>query len=115
MKMFKNKFAIGGLVIVLAAIGWYSYSKSKATSAPVRYVTAKVIKGTLTSSVNGTGQVSVLNQLDIKPQGSGQVTSVRVKEGQQVKSGDIIATLDQQTAINQVNQARVSVAQAQAA
>jgi HlyD family secretion protein len=84
------------IIIIFALIGggYFGYNKFNSSSAENSYVLATVEKGTLITSIPGTGQVSALNQLDIKPEVSGDILSVKVKNGQEVKMGTIIAQID---------------------
>lgn len=102
------------LLMVILTGGYYWYTKAAGTATVVRYLTAQVEKGTLVASVSGTGQVEASDQIDLKPQTDGRLTKVSAKENQEVKTGDIIAVIDQQSAANSVAQARASLEQAQA-
>jgi RND family efflux transporter MFP subunit len=104
------------LIILLVAGygGYYGYQKYLKPAAPVRYVTQAAEKTTITVSVAGSGQVSELNKLDIKPLGSGALTAVKVKNGDKVRSGQVIATIDQRSSQVSINQARASLANARA-
>ncbi len=116
----RHKIITALVIIVLAGGGYFLYTKMQSTaSAQTRYVTSTVKKQTIVSSVSGTGQVLALNQIDIKPatgstQSANTVTSVNVQAGQEVKVGQIIATLDQKNALLAINQAKASLASAQA-
>ncbi|MDB4939896.1 MAG: hypothetical protein JWO40_321 [Candidatus Doudnabacteria bacterium] len=114
IKLLLRKKSVWAVIAIIVIGGGYYYNKTSAKLTPVRYVTAAVQTGTITSSVTGTGQVAVSDQVDVKPQGSGTVTSVRVHQGDQVKAGQVIATVDAQSAVNQINQAKVTLMQAQA-
>ena len=84
-------------VIVLVAVlggGYWGYNKLTSTALDTRYVTAKVEKGTIISSISGSGQVSASNQLDIKPKVSGEITAVYIKAGQEVNAGAILAAVN---------------------
>lgn len=109
-----HKFKTAIIAIIIMAIAWYWYKATHASVATVKYITAAVQKQTLVSYVSGTGQVEASNQMDIKPQTDGRLTSVRVQQNQQIKTGDIIAIIDQQSAANSVAQAKASLEQAQA-
>lgn len=112
LKGHKNKIIIAAILV--AGVSFWIYQSRASGSTAVRYVTAPVTKGTITSAVSGTGQVAASDQVDLKPQTSGTLTNVAVKQDQQVKAGDIVATVDSQSAVNQVNSAKASLAQAQA-
>ncbi|MCL5775224.1 MAG: efflux RND transporter periplasmic adaptor subunit [Patescibacteria group bacterium] len=112
--ILKRKRLLIGILIVALAIGYWYYQKSKTGSTAVQYVTQPVTKGTLVVSVTGTGQAETSDQMDIKPQTDGRITALNVKNNQQVKGGDVIAIIDQQSAANSVAQARANLEQAQA-
>ena len=82
------------ILIVVLGGGYLLYKRSAASTTQTRYVLGTVQRGNVTVAVSGSGQVSASNQVDIKPKVSGDVLSVNVTAGQQVKKGDIIATLD---------------------
>jgi HlyD family secretion protein len=101
------------ILLVVAYGGYYIYGKLTDTSGETRYVMSAVTKGTLISSVSGSGQVSASNQIDIKPKVSGDIVSIKVKSGQMVKAGDAIATLDATDALKAVRDAQVNLETAQ--
>ncbi|MFA5831019.1 MAG: efflux RND transporter periplasmic adaptor subunit [Candidatus Paceibacterota bacterium] len=97
------------LFLILAVGGYYGYKKMTDTSAEIRYVMAVVAKGTLISSVSGSGQVSASNQIEIKPKVSGDVAGINVKDGQMVKAGNVVARLDATEAQKAVRDAEVNL------
>lgn len=115
LNFFKQHKVIS-IVIVLAVIaggyGWYK--KAHGSSAAIQYVTAAAEKTTITAGVSGSGQVSEQNKVDIKPLSSGRLVSVNVKQGQTVKAGQVLATIDERTAALSLTQAKTQLASAQA-
>lgn len=103
-----KKLSIFILLVILGA-GYYIYRARTNVPAPTQYILGTVDRGTLTVSVSGSGQVSASNQVDVKPQVSGAVTSVKVTEGQTVKIGQILATLDATDAYKTVRDASLSL------
>lgn len=96
-------------IIILALLvtgGYFSYQKWFAKTTTIKYITGKVEKGTLTSSVSGTGQISASDQVDIKAKASGEVLKINVASGQEVKSGAIIAQIDATDAAKSVRDAK---------
>jgi len=76
---------------------------------------AAVEKGTLIVSVSGSGQVSALDQIDIKSTVSGEIAYIDVKNGQEVKAGTLIAQLDTRDAQKAVQDAEINLANAELA
>jgi len=106
-KTHKKMTVVLFLVFILA--GYYGFKKATDTSGETRYIMAAITKGTLISSVSGSGQVSATNQVEIKPKVSGDIVSLNVKSGQTVKAGAIIATLDAADARKAVRDAEVNL------
>ena len=99
------------IIFILIIFGcWYGYSKYKsAISAKSKYVISDVKKGSVISSVSGSGQVSSSNQVLIKSQTSGDIISVNVVVGQAVRAGDLIASVDARDARISLENAKISM------
>lgn len=97
--------------IILIAVALFSYYllKSKGNTE-TRYVTSSVVKGNIIVSVSGTGQVESLDSIDINAKTSGDITYVPVKVGQEVKRGDLIASIDSRDAKIALENAQISLA-----
>ncbi len=108
----KGKIILFGLIISVS--GYFAWDKLFAKEENTRYITAGVERGVLTSSISATGQVSALNQVDLKPLSSGQITAVNVKPGDVVKKGKVLVALDQRDASVSVLQAKSSYASTEA-
>jgi len=81
------------LAIFIIAVGWPT--TKKVTAKPEQnYETAKVQKEDLTDTVSASGTVQAEDRVDLKFQTSGLLTWVGVKEGDQVKKWQAIASLD---------------------
>ena len=97
-KLFKQisqrKLTATMALLVIIGGGYFGYQKLADSDIAVQYVTAIAEKGTLVSSISGSGQVSVSDQVDIKPKVSGDVVWVGVKNGQEVWLGQAILSLD---------------------
>jgi HlyD family secretion protein len=106
----KKSLAIMAMALIAA---WYGFKSVTTPPAQTLYVLAQVTKGTLISSVSGSGQVSSSNQVDIKSKASGEILKVGVKVGQEVKAGDTIAHLDSSDAQKTLRDAEVSLQTAQ--
>ena len=105
----RHKIAASALILAILGGGYYGYTKIFSDDGTIRYATAQVQKGTLIVSISGNGQVSVSNQVDIKPKVSGDLIYVGVKNGQEVRSGALIAQLDAGDARKTVRDAEVNL------
>jgi HlyD family secretion protein len=106
-------------VMVFFSVVYMIFGHTTTTSAS-QYVFGRVQLGDITETISGTGQVTTLSQVDIKPQTVGQaqtlgqIISVSVQNGDFVKAGQVIAILDGKNALQTFNQAKASVESAQA-
>ena len=110
-----RQFAIAHKVIstvIIIAIGFGSYQAVKIFrgGAQTQYVLGTVEKGTLISSVTGSGQVSASNEVDLKSKVSGDVTFVGAVNGQEVKAGTLIAKIDARDAWLSLEKAKIALA-----
>jgi len=103
------------VLIVVLTLGYWGYKKLTSTAGETRYITAKVEKGTITASISGSGQVSALNQVDIKTKVSGDVVYLPKQNGDMVNQGTLIAQLDTRDAQKSVRDAEVNLESARIA
>ncbi|GFM86172.1 secretion protein HlyD [Pseudomonas cichorii] len=102
----------------LAAIAAWNLTRPAAAkiSTPVA-VPVKVISVSaedVPRFVTGIGSVLSLQSVVIRPQVDGILTRLLVKEGQSVKAGDLLATLDDRSIRAALEQAKAQLAQSQA-
>ena len=103
------------ILIVALSIGYWGYKKITSTALENRYIIGKVERGAIVASVSGTGQVSALNQIDIKAKASGDVLYLPGQNGERVSASDLLAELDTKDAMKAVRDAETSLASAQIA
>lgn len=90
----QHKFITAIIILIIVVGGYFGYKKFKSNGQETRYVLAAVEKGTLITSVSGSGQISASNQIDVKPKVSGEIIYFNAKAGQEVKAGALLAQLD---------------------
>ncbi len=100
---------IGAIVAAVLLVG----PASSATSTQTRVVTAQ--RGVVQSTVSGSGNVQASSELNLGFKASGTVTHIYVKQGQQVAQGQLLATLDPQSAEVTLEQAKANLQSAEAA
>lgn len=107
-KALENKKTSILVVVILLLGGWYVINSSEAT-ASVTYQYSAVKRGSLSSTVSATGQVTPNSQVDIKPKVNANVVGVNVRAGDKVKTGQVLFRLDATDAYKQVRDARTSL------
>lgn len=113
MKIFTKKRVIWIVVILLLA-GAGAYFVFGKKNSGVNIQTDTVKKLNLIQTVLATGQVVSGTDLSLSFQTSGTIKSIRVKEGDQVRAGQVLAALDQANLLAGLTSARGALAQAQA-
>ena len=82
------------VVVVLAGVAAASIYFSQADVTKV--VTGKAVRQDLVSIVSGTGQIKPKTYVNIGATAFGRITHLYVKEGDHVKAGQLVATLESQ-------------------
>jgi RND family efflux transporter MFP subunit len=116
LKFLKSRKALywgGAAVVVIASVAWYSSART--SQAATKYGLAAASKDTIVTMINGTGQVSGDQQLDVKPKANGTITSVAVKVGDKITTGKVLVTLDRTDALQVIRDASQDVKDAQVA
>ena len=115
----KNKkivLSLLAIAMIAAGIAWLTrptvQTPRAAAAIPVRVI--QVEQRDVPRFMSGIGAVLSLHSVMIRPQIDGILTHVRVKEGQTVKAGDLLATLDDRSIQASLNQAKALLAQNQA-
>ena len=99
---------IGAIVAAVLLVG-----PAPASQTTVKR-TATVARGVVQSTVSGSGNVQPATQLDLGFKTGGTVTHIYVHQGEQVVTGQLLATLDPESAEVTLQQARASLQSAEA-
>lgn len=105
------------LVALAALVLWFALkpvtAKPSAPAAvPVRAIS--VVQKDVPRFASGIGTVLSLHSVVIRPQIDGILTRLLVKEGQRVKKGDLLATIDDRSIRASLDQARAQLGESQA-
>jgi RND family efflux transporter MFP subunit len=118
--MRKQTRTVIAVIVIAGLTGIASWSMTRPATAkvstpaavPVRVI--NVVKEDVPRFVTGIGSVLSLHSVVIRPQVDGILTKVLVKEGQTVKAGDLLATIDDRAIRASLEQATAQLAQSQA-
>lgn len=105
-KGLKILLIIGFVLAVVLAI---SYMYKTSTKELDKYETAAVVKRDIVTKAVATGSVKPRELIEIKPNISGVISQIHVKEGDVVNSGDLIATLKVIPNVGSLNSAQQQI------
>ncbi|MCX6277061.1 MAG: efflux RND transporter periplasmic adaptor subunit [Bacteroidetes bacterium] len=109
LKVSKKKmWIIIAIVAVVAAIVITALIKGK-NNEDIKVATEKATKRTIIQTVSSNGKIQPEKDIKISPYISGEVVELYVKEGNQVKKGDLLAKIDPEIYISQFDQSEASV------
>jgi RND family efflux transporter MFP subunit len=109
---------IGALIVAGAA--WWLYhaffagTKAPRAAAAVAVTIAEAQRKDVRIELTANGTVTALSTVELRPQVSSVVREVHVREGQMVKPGDLLFTLDTRMDEANLAQSRATLAQSQA-
>ena len=118
IKVFTLKHKIISLIIILCLLGggFWIYKSLTNNDGQTSYVLGAVAKGTIISSISGTGQVSAFDKIDVKPKVSGKIVYINIQKDNEIKAGTFLAQIDArdaqsavQSAENDLDSARLSL------
>ncbi|MDF2489684.1 MAG: efflux transporter, family, subunit [Pseudomonas sp.] len=118
MRRSSRFLLIAALAMAAGVLAYWLAQRQDAPAArvqaavPVRVVS--VVEQDVPRFTAAIGSVLSLHSVEVRPQVEGVLTQVLVKEGQWVKSGDLLATLDDRAIRASLEQARAQLGQSQA-
>jgi HlyD family secretion protein len=98
--------AIAVLVLAGIIIGSIIHSNGSVT----KVATGKVVRQDLVSMVNGTGQIKPKTYVNVGATAFGRITHLYVKEGDHVKSGQLVATVESEQPASAVQAQNATIA-----
>lgn len=109
----KKPAVLIGLVVVVIVAGYFIY-RSRAADPAAKTNTIVVNRGDLTTLVSGSSNILAESNVTLNFQATGIVSAILVKEGDSVKKGQQLITLDDRDLRYQVASAEAAVKSAQA-
>lgn len=107
--MKKTKILI--ILLILGVGGYFVYDNFfKVKDEKVEFITKKAKKGSFSKKVDATGEIFATELIDVGAQVSGQIKKLYVKLGDQVKKGDMIASIDSSTQQNSIDNKEAQLA-----
>ena len=92
---WKIKAAIAALILAGGAFGGYHYyTGEQAAKQTAAVETVQAERRDMQSTVSATGTITPVDSVEVSPKITARITSVLVKENDEVTAGQIVATLD---------------------
>jgi macrolide-specific efflux system membrane fusion protein len=115
--MMKNKTLLirsaVGVVLLLAAVAFIKWQFFPSTP-PRNFITATAARGNIEDTVLASGTLQAFKQVSVGAQVSGQIKSLKVALGDNVKQGQLLAEIDSVTQQNNVRTSEAALATSQA-
>lgn len=106
-----KKLVIISFIVIIAVAG-FIYSRSGGND--VEYETYAVDRGEVVEVISATGSIAPSSKIELQPQVSGKVAEIPVREGDEVKKGDLLLRLDAGDINAQILAQQAALASAQA-
>jgi len=112
---FLKRWRLRLIVVAVLAAGAAGWRFTHPTPPPPPPPTGVVALADVTQAVQAAGVLQAKTKVDVGAQVSGQIQTIHIELGQQVRKGDLLVSLDPDLARSDVAQAEAAVAQASAA
>ena len=109
------KFVVAGVaLVVVAALVWNLLNPGQDVSdEESTYTTAEVIRMDVSSSITGSGTLEAADSYSVTTLIEGSILTADFEEGDEVEEGTVLYTIDSSDASNSLEQAEISLSQAQ--
>jgi multidrug efflux system membrane fusion protein len=114
MKFLCRGIAVVLIPLVILLISACGGNGGRSAAPPVPVMTAKVKRQSVPINLVSIGTVQSLRTVAVKSQVDGVIAEIHFKEGDEVKAGDLLVTLDQRPFENNVRMAEADLATARA-
>ena len=104
----RTKWILGSVVslAVIGGFGWVAFGKGK---EEVVFTVDTASRRDLRESVKANGEIQAKTRVNVGTSVTGEIKEIHVKDGQWVKAGDLLVTLDQERFLQQLTQADLSL------
>lgn len=106
---------IGGLVLILAAVGGWFYFRGDNEGSEGQYLTEQVSRGSIRRTVTSTGALQAVVTVQVGSQVSGRIQELHADFNSVVKKNQILAVIDPANFLAQRERARAALATSEAA
>jgi multidrug efflux pump subunit AcrA (membrane-fusion protein) len=108
-KFLKKRWIIIVIILVIILVGYGVARAFIFTEKPVEYDTVKAYRGDIVQTVDVTGTVKALAEVDLSFETTGTLASTTVEVGDLVNKGDVLAELDNEDLQYEADQAKAAL------
>lgn len=102
------------VIAVLVLGGGYAYYRSKKLSETTLYNTTAIERGDVEQTITATGTLDTVSSINVGSEVSGVIQTIYVEHNTVVKKGQILAQINRETVMTQVDRAKASLQKSQA-
>ena len=113
-KSFANSGRIAAIAVTLAPLLMQCGEGKQAAPPPPRVTVAKPVQRTIVDQDEYVGRFVAVNSVEIRARVSGYLEEVHFRDGQLVKAGELLFTIDKRPFQNTLDQSRAALEQAKA-
>lgn len=113
-KLQNNKKLLAAVICGVTVIGYWMTKNGESASADVSYQTAALTRGDIESIVNTAGTLNPVVTVEVGTEVSGLVSELNADFNSEVKSGDVIARIDDRTIQARLRQSEADLASSKA-
>ncbi len=106
---------LGATALAALTLGACNEKNQYVPPPPQKVTIAQPVQDSVTLYMDLTGNTAAINQVDLEARVQGFLTGIKYVDGQKVKSGDTLFTIQRDTYQAQLDQAKAALASAQAA
>lgn len=104
----RNWWYVAGAGVILAGVGgWGLFGRTSETET--LYTVETVKRQDLKESVTANGEIQALSRVNVGTTVTGEIKVIHVKDGQMVKAGDLLVTLDQERFKQDLNHSELAL------
>lgn len=100
------------VIFIIVVLGSWYFASAAIKANKIEYVAEEAKMGNISQTVSATGTVTTSEKIDLDFRVAGTLTEISVKEDNEVKTGQVLARLDDRAARAQVAQAQASLSSA---
>jgi len=97
------------IILIIVSGGYFLLKPLFFKNTAAQYLTAKVERGNLTSSITVSGQTIAENSVNLSPKASGEVVYVNLANGKQVEAGETILKIDDEDVRSELKDAQTTL------